>query len=217
MSGKPRLLDLFSCAGGAAKGYADAGFEVVCVDIDPQPRNPFESHQADALHFLAEHWREFDAVHASPPCQRFSAMSACRPGLGETYPDLIAATRGLLDLTGLPYVMENVPGAPLRRDLMLCGHMFGRALYRHRIFESNVFLWQPEHPKHVTPGGRAGHWKPGEIISVSGNCSPVALAREVMEIDWTNRRELAESIPPYYTAHIGAQVLAHIQGAEAVA
>ena len=192
-------------------GYHRAGFDVVGVDIAPQPNYPFESHQGDALHYLAEHRREFDAIHASPPCQHYSTMSACRPGLADEYPDLVAATRGLADLTGLPYVIENVSGSPLRPDLTLCGHMFGLKLYRHRVFESNVPLWQPEHPAHVTPGSKAGHWQPGQIISVSGHCSPIALAREAMGIGWMNRAELAESIPPAYTLHIGRQLLAHVE------
>lgn len=206
MSG-PRLLDLFCCAGGAAMGYHRAGFEVVGVDIAPQPNYPFEFVQADALHYLAQHWQEFDAVHASPPCQRYSAMAACRPGLAETYPDLVPPTRALLELTGLPYVIENVPRAPLRPDLMLCGQMVGLPLYRHRIFESNVHLWQPEHPKHVIPASKAGHWKPGTIMSISGNVSPMAHARAAMGIDWTTRAELAESIPPAYSELIGGQLL----------
>jgi DNA (cytosine-5)-methyltransferase 1 len=192
-------------------GYHRAGFDVVGVDISLQPRYPFEFHQADALHYLAEHWQDFDAVHASPPCQRFSAMSACRPGLSGDYPDLIAATRGLLDLTGLPYVIENVPGSPLRPDLTLCGHMFGLELYRHRVFETNWFAWQPAHVPHTLPASRAGHWTPGTIMSVSGHVSPIAKAREAMGIDWMARDELAESIPPAFTEHIGTQLLAHIQ------
>jgi DNA (cytosine-5)-methyltransferase 1 len=198
-------------------GYHRAGFEVVGVDIAPQPRFPFEFHQADAIHHLAEHWREFDAVHASCPCQRFSAMSACRPGLARDYPDLIAATRSLLELTGKPYIIENVAGSPLRPDLTLCGQMFGLELYRHRIFEvGGAFMWQPEHPAHAIPASKAGHWKPGTVMSVSGHVSPIAKAREVMGIDWMTRDELAESIPPAYTEHIGAQLLSHLQR-EAVA
>lgn len=214
----PRLLDLFCGAGGAAVGYQRAGFEVVGVDVAPQKNFPFEFHQADALHYLAEHWAEFDVIHASPPCQRHSAMSACRPGLAEGYPDLIGATRGLLDLTRLPYAIENVPGSPLRPDLTLCGQMFGLELYRHRLFEiggPEVFPpvwwdWQPEHPAHVTPASKAGHWKPGTVMSISGHVSPIAKAREVMGIDWMTRDELAESIPPIYTEHIGLQLLDHI-------
>lgn len=220
---RPRLLDLFSGAGGAGMGYHRAGFEVVGVDLAPQPRYPFEFHQADALHYALEHWREFDAIHASPPCQHFSAMSACRPGLADEYPDLVAATRGLLELTRLPWVMENVVGSPLASasDLfgshgtVLCGHMFGLKLYRHRIFETSFAVHTPPHPAHVIPASKAGHWKPGTIISVSGNCSPIAVAREAMGIDWMPRNELAESIPPAYSEHVGGFLLEQMQEAAA--
>jgi DNA (cytosine-5)-methyltransferase 1 len=174
-------------------GYHRAGFEVVGVDNRPMPRYPFEFHQADALTFPLE---GFDAVHASPPCQRYSAMSACRPGLSDDYPDLIQPTRELLDSLGRPYILENVTGSPLQPHLVLCGHMLRLPLYRHRIFETSEFLWQPEHPRHLVPGSRAGHWKAGQIVSVSGNCSPIALAREAMGIGWMTRAELAEAIPP---------------------
>lgn len=210
---RPKLLDLFCGAGGAAVGYHRAGFDVVGVDVAPQPNYPFDFVQADALHYLAEHWREFSAAHASPPCQRYSAMSACRPGLSKDYPDLIAPTRSLFVLTGLPYVIENVPGSPLRPDLTLCGHMFGLQLYRHRIFETNRFLRQPEHVSHTLPASKAGHWTPGTIISVSGHVSPIALARQAMGIDWMTRDELAESIPPAYTTHIGTQLLNQLEAA----
>ena len=208
---RPKLLDLFCGAGGAGVGYQRAGFDVTGVDINPQRNYPFDFVQSDALHYLAAHWREFDAVHASCPCQRFSTMSACRPGLAEEYPDLIAPTRELLNLTGLPYVLENVPNSPLRPDLILCGHMFGLPLYRHRIFESNRFLWQLEHEPHTLPASRAGHWVPGTIMSISGHVSPIAVAREAMGIGWMNRDELSESIPPVYTEHIGAQLLASLE------
>jgi len=207
---KPRLLDLFAGAGGASMGYHHAGFDVTGVDLFPQPHYPFRFIQADAIHYLAEHWQEYDVVHASPPCQRWSQMSKCRPEIAEKYPDLIAPTRALLDLTGLPYVLENVPGAPLRPDVTLCGRMFGLKLYRHRVFEANFDIGQPKHPRHLTPGGRAGHWRPGEIISVSGHCSPIALAREAMGIDWMNRHELAESIPPDYTVFVGHMLQDHL-------
>lgn len=206
-----RLLDLFCGAGGAGMGYHRAGFEVVGVDIEPQPRYPFEFVQGDALDYLFRYGAEFDAIHASPPCQRFSAMSNCRPGLAGDYPDLIAPTRELLIDLGPPYVIENVPGAPLYDDATLCGQMFGLPLYRHRIFESAFDLDQPAHPEHIIPASKAGHWKPGTIISVSGHVAPIALAREAMGIDWTTREELAEAIPPAYTDFIGAQLLAHIK------
>jgi DNA (cytosine-5)-methyltransferase 1 len=103
--------------------------------------------------------------------------------------------------------MENVVGSPLRPDLVLCGQMFGLELYRHRLFEADVFLWQPDHPVHLLPASRAGHWTPGTVMSVSGHVAPIAKAREVMGIDWMTRAELAESIPPAYTEHIGRQLL----------
>jgi DNA (cytosine-5)-methyltransferase 1 len=210
-----RLLDLCCKAGGAARGYADAGFEVVGVDIEPQPHYPYEFHQADALTFPLD---GFDAVHASPPCQLFSAMSVCRPGLADEYPDLIGPVRDRLQANGVPWVIENVEGAPLSRatslfgahGLMLCGHMFGLPLYRHRLFETSFPISTPYHPAHRIPTSDAGHWRPGTIISVAGNCAPIALAREAMGIDWMTRDELAESIPPAYTKHIGRQLLAHL-------
>jgi DNA (cytosine-5)-methyltransferase 1 len=205
---KPLLLDLFCGAGGAAMGYHRAGFDVVGVDINPQPNYPFEFHQADALEFLARGADRFDAVHASPPCQRYSAMSTCRPGLAQNYPDLVDPTRNIIEATGLPYVIENVPGSPLINPITLCGHMFGLELYRHRLFEVNFGLVEPLHPPHLKPASKAGHWKPGTVMSISGHMAPIAKAREVMGIDWTNREELAEAIPPAYTEYVGAQLLA---------
>lgn len=204
---RPRILDLFCGAGGAAMGYHRAGFDVVGVDIAPQPHYPFEFHQADAMTFSLD---GFDAIHASPPCQHASAMTKCRPGLAATYPNLIPATRERLATTGLPYVIENVVGAALVNPLLLCGSMFGLDLHRHRLFESNVPLPLMLHGGHDRPTSPAGHWRPGTIISVSGNCSPIAEARRVMGIDWMNRNELSEAIPPAYTEFIGRQLMAHI-------
>jgi DNA (cytosine-5)-methyltransferase 1 len=203
----PRLLDLCCGAGGVAVGYHRAGFEVVGVDNVPQPRFPFEFHLGDALNVRPSVMRSFDVIHASPPCQPSSYMSACRPGLAARYAQLIPALRSLLESTGVPYVIENVPGAPLLDPVVLCGQMFGRELYRHRLFESSLPLVAPAHPEHRIPASRAGHWKPGTIISVAGHIAPIALARRVMEIDWMRREELAEAIPPYYTEYIGAQLL----------
>jgi DNA (cytosine-5)-methyltransferase 1 len=197
-------------------GYHRAGFNVVGVDINPQPRYPFEFHQADALTFLLLHWSEFDAIHASPPCQPDSAMSNCRPGLAERYARLIEPARDLAKATGLPYVIENVVGSTLIEPVMLCGFMFGRGLYRHRLFEANFPLPQPEHLAHTIPASKAGHWRPGTIMSVAGHVAPVAEARRVMEIDWTTRDELAEAIPPYYSEYVGIHLAAAIE-ARAVA
>lgn len=221
---RPIMLDLFCCAGGAAVGYHRAGFRVIGFDIDPQRNFPFEFRQADAIQILEDlvtlgpMWdgRPVAAVHASPPCQRYSAMSKCRPEIAEKYPDLVAPVRELLaQLPECLTVIENVPGAPLRKDLELCGTMFDRELYRHRIFETNFVVGQPEHPEHLIPASKAGHWKPGTIMSVSGHIAPIAHARKIMDIDWTNRHELAESIPPYYTQYIGEQILAHLKEREA--
>lgn len=228
----PRLLDLFCGAGGAAMGYSRAGFDVVGVDIEPQPNYPFEFHQGDVTEVvfnrnqfnmtgcvhLGQHGPclgKFDALHASPPCQRWSAMTACRPGLGGDYPDLIEPTRNLFrnHPKRLPWVIENVPGAPLDDPVTLCGVMFGQELYRHRLFECSFPADVPRHPAHVMPASRAGHWTPGTVMSVSGHIAPVAHARRVMGIDWTNREELAEAIPPAYTEFIGTQLLAQIRAA----
>ncbi len=182
-------------------GYYKAGFDVVGVDINPQPRYPFKFIQADAMTFDLS---GFDVIHASPPCQRYSHMSSCRPGLDAGYPDLIAALRQRLE--DIPYVIENVEGAPLRDAVMLCGQMFGLELYRHRWFESNQFLIAPDHPVHIVPASKAGHWREGTIMSVAGHVAPVSKARHIMGIDWMTRDELTESIPPVYTQFVGAQL-----------
>lgn len=214
---KPRLLDLCSGAGLAARGYQLAGFHVTGVDISPQPNYAGDEFiQRDALEFLEAHFHRFDAIHMSAPCQRWTKMSECRPGLAEDYPDLITPGRPLLEASGLPWVMENVPRAPLRRDLMLCGQMFGLPLYRHRIFESNMLLMQPHHPPHKIRASKAGHYEPGTIISVSGHVSPIELAREAMGgVDWCTRDELVEGIPPVFASFIGEQLMAHLSEAAA--
>ncbi|HJT92944.1 MAG TPA: DNA methylase [Mycobacterium sp.] len=215
----PFLLDLYCGAGGAARGYSQAGWDVIGVDNQPQPNYPFVMIQGDAVEYLrnllkwlAVRSSPFAAVHASPPCQRWSKMSACRPRLRDEYPDLIGPTRELLERTGLPYVIENVPGAPLRDPAVLCATMFGREeLFRHRLFETNWPLIVPEHLPHLLPSSRAGHWRPGTAMSISGHIAPVAKARELMAIDWTTRDELAEAIPPYYSEFVGLQLLAAVE------
>ncbi|WP_433396946.1 SAM-dependent methyltransferase [Streptomyces sp. CA-146814] len=207
---KPRLLDLFCCQGGAAKGYADAGFDVTGVDTAPQPRYPFRFVQADAIAYVLEHGAEFDVIHASPPCQH---DSDCQRLQGNTHPDLIAPTRTALQTTGRPWVMENVRGAlpKLDRPVMLCGPMFGVQTYRHRYFETGggLTLTQPHHPPHLVPQAKMGRpIPPGHYGQFVGNFSGVDLARRVMGVPWMNRDGIRECIPPAYTHRIGTQALA---------
>ena len=217
----PRLLDLFCGAGGAAMGYHRAGFEVVGVDIEPQPRYPFEFFQDDALGYLEalirvevlEGVEEFDAIHASPPCQAFSKAQALQ---GNEHPDLITPLRPLLKPTGLPWVIENVPGAPLVDPVVLEGQMFeGLRVHRPRWFEANwplavPFLRGPRPASNVKMGRRlmAGEW-----IQPVGHFSDVPEARRAMGIEWMNRNELSEAIPPAYTELIGHQLLQHLRAA----
>jgi len=202
MRSKPRLLDLFCCAGGASVGYARAGFEVVGVDIDPQPHYPFEFHQADALTFDLF---GFDAIAASPPCQRYTQAQRIRDN---THPDLVAPIRARLKAFGGPYCIENVPGAPLLKPVELCGAMFGLRVYRHRLFECNFALKPLVHPEHLAPQRKMGRpVRDGESIQVVGNFSGVKLAREAMGIDWMVRDELREAIPPAYTEYVGRAML----------
>jgi DNA (cytosine-5)-methyltransferase 1 len=190
---KPKLLDLFCGAGGAAMGYYRAGFEVVGVDIKPQPHYPFEFHQADALTYPLE---GFDAYHASPPCQRYSRMQNIHHNYNK-HPDLIEPTRNHLLSTGKPFIIENVIGAPLRVDLMLCGTMFGLHIPKHRIFESNVQLpilnVKCNHIDVYDPF-HGGEMARGERVKYS----------QALGIDWfMTRQEVREAIPPIYTEYIG--------------
>lgn len=210
-SQKPRLLDLFSCAGGAGMGYHRAGFEVVGVDIDPQPRYPFEFIQHDALTLDPEFLASFDAIHASPPCQSYSDL-AKRNGNADAWPRLIEPVREMLNEIGVPYIIENVEGAPLLNPTVLCGTMFpGLRVIRHRLFESNIELTAPPHGKHplvFTHDKRKAHY--GKLdqntsfvqVTGGGNCS-IANAKDALGIDWMNKRELNESIPPAYTEYLG--------------
>lgn len=196
-----KLLDLYCGAGGAGEGYARAGFDVTGVDINPQPNYPHEFHQGDALKFLLENWQEFDAYHASPPCQAFTIAQRIH---GNEHPDFIAATRSAFKLIGRPWVIENVPGAPLVDPVTLCGASFGLRVYRHRLFESNMPIAEPAHAAHVWPLRKMGRKpQPGDFMHVVGHFSGVTEARAAMGIDWMTRDELAESIPPAYTEHVG--------------
>jgi DNA (cytosine-5)-methyltransferase 1 len=212
---KPRLLDLFCGAGGCSVGYHRAGFDVVGVDLAPQPRYPFEFHEADALDFPLE---SFDAIHASPPCQAFSDLAALSPDV--EYPRLIEPIRERLRATGLPHVIENVEGAPLRNPVRLCGSSMGLPLLqRHRLFECNFPVMTPPCSHGVQDkrfpalngqdrkrGGRSG------IVGVYGNGGDkrAGLWPEAMGIDWMTRGELTQAIPPAYTEHIGGYLMAEV-------
>ncbi|MGY4925316.1 SAM-dependent methyltransferase [Streptomyces sp. 900105755] len=209
---QPRLLDLYCCQGGAAKGYADAGFDVTGVDKDPQPRYPFRFVQADATAYALEHGTQFDFIHASPPCQH---DTDCQRIQGNTHPDLIAPTRSALETTGRPWVIENVGGArpKLRTPVMLCGQMLGLANYRHRYFETGggFILDQPDHPAHLVPQAKMGRpVPPGHYGQFVGNFSGVDHARRVLGVPWMNRDGIRECIPPAYTHHIGRAALAQL-------
>ena len=204
---KPRLLDLYCGGGGASMGYHLAGFEVVGVDRSPQPHYPFEFHQADARDYPLD---GFDAIHASPPCQPFSM---CNNMHSKCYDDLdmLEEIRNRLmewaDGNGYPWVIENVPGAPLWQPIMLCGAMFGLRVYRHRHFESNALILPPVHPKHVARAGY-GYKPPADgFYTVSGHYADHQGASQAMGIDWMNRKELAQAIPPAYTEWIGRQLM----------
>ncbi len=204
---RPRLLDLFCCAGGAAMGYHRAGFDVVGVDVRPQPHYPFEFHQTDALEFELT---GFDAIHASPPCQSFTAYRRRGAGVGDGYPDLIDPTRRRLEQAGVPYVIENVAGAPLRNAIMLCGSSFGLDVRRHRYFESNVALLAPpcdhswQTPRFPCATNRTNLRR---TVEVGVWRIPLEVQQRAMGIDWMPLANLTEAIPPAYTEHIGAQLL----------
>ncbi len=221
----PLLLDLFSCQGGAAVGYHRAGFEVEGFDIANQPRYPFCFGIRDAVEVLTDIATGrrlvgyYDAIHASPPCQRYSDL-AKRNGNAEDWPDLVPVVRDLLVTIGLPYVIENVEGAPLRDPTMLCGTMFpGLRVLRHRLFESNVPLSAPPHGKHplvFTHDKRKAHY--GQLdqdtafvqVTGGGNAT-VANKADAMGIDWMDGHGLNEAIPPAYTEHIGRQLMEHLR------
>lgn len=215
---RPRLLDLFCGAGGAGMGYHRAGFDVVGVDINPQPRYPFEFHQGDALDFVADNWREFDAIHASPPCQGYLNLGAVNRAMGRDYehPDLIGHTRRLLVASGLPYVIENVSDArsQMLEPVRVCGTGLNLPLRRHRLFESNAKLngVRCAHHRYTVPRYWTG-WRPnGEhrlstVVQVYGNAGGRDEWPAAMGIDWMTAKEMCEAIPPAYTEWIGAQLL----------
>lgn len=225
------ILDLFCCQGGCTAGYQRAGFKVRGVDINCQPRYVGEeSVQADALEYLSGliesgGINQFSAIHASPPCQKFSKTAAIHKHKAwrKSHPDLVAATRNLLQASGLPYVIENVEGAPLNNlpmfgsyRITLCGTMFGLSVYRHRLFESNVPLTAPVCGDHSeSTGAHRGFSKGNGFICVAGHNFNVSDARRAMGIDWMNQQGLAQAIPPAYCEFIGKQLMNVIQRQQA--
>lgn len=215
---RKKLLDLFCKAGGCTKGYQCAGFYVVGVDIDPQPRYCGDEFvQADALEYVAKHGHEFDAIHASPPCQAYSVTKFLS---SRNHPELVPQTRKALQLTGRPWVIENVPGAPLLNPLMLCGTMFGLDVIRHRLFECDPPIYfAPAMCAHVGKTGTTRRMREMGItrcpsqadgfrfVSVAGKGYLVNEARRAMGIDWMIQSELSQAIPPAYTEYIGRNLM----------
>ncbi|NUK08662.1 DNA cytosine methyltransferase [Streptomyces lunaelactis] len=220
---RPLLLDVYSCSGGAGMGYHRAGFDVDGIDIVPRPNYPFPMHQGDALARLAAliasgEIERYTLAHASPPCQDKCALTVGTNqsrGWGGTHQDLVAPTRELLEATGLPYVIEQPNGrAKIRKDLTLCGEMFGLGVIRHRNFELGG--WSTVRPAHVQHRGRVrgyrhGQYYDGPYVAGYGNGGgkpTVPELQEAMGIDWTDvREELTEAIPPAYSEWIGRAFL----------
>lgn len=201
---KPKLLDLFCKAGGASMGLHRAGFEVVGVDIEPQPHYPFEFHQADALVYPLD---GYDAYWASPPCQAYTMAGQRWRKAGSEYPDLIAAIRTQLKATGKPYIIENVPSAPLINPIVLNGSFFGMKLRRRRLFECSFDVPLILIPKEERSNFRMGRRPNNGIVTPVGHFSDVPYAQKVMGIDWMNQAELAQAIPPAYSEYLGKYLL----------
>jgi DNA (cytosine-5)-methyltransferase 1 len=230
-----RILDLFCGAGGAGMGYRQAGFDVVGVDFKPQKRYPFAFIQMDCLALDQRFLRSFDAIHASPPCQAHTSMKTMHNA--KAHLDLVPQTRGMLRESGLPYIIENVVGAPLIDAITLCGTMFDLGvedaeLRRHRLFEANFPISPPcgcRHGERDTIGVYGGHVRNrrrARTIGIYGEgCRDsrrkfdkgvpdfsIDQGREAMGIDWMTVAELSQAIPPAFTKHLGGQLVAHRAG-----
>lgn len=209
-SSKPRLLDLFCGEGGAATGYARAGYEVTGVDLAPMARYPYEFIQGDALAYATAHGADYELIHASPPCQLYSALRSMATTAVRV--DLVDPTRQVLLSLGVPWIMENVPGAPLRGAVVLCGTMFGlgarcegrwRELRRHRLFESSHQLEAPGPCHHRAPVvGVYGHGSIPHSASRRAYQANAREARDALGCPWMSRQGLSQAIPPAYTQHL---------------
>ena len=215
---RPLLVALFCCGGGAAVGYQRAGFDVLGVDIVRQPEFPFAFEQGDALTFAIP--PEAIAIHASPPCKAHTSSLTFAggppPSLFDVHPDLIAPTRARLLVIGLPYVIENVVGAPLHDPVLLCGSMFGLKVRRHRLFEASFPIPSPP-CNHARQGavvgvyGNGGAWDSTGRAGGGGRKVVGKEAADAMGISHTHtQRLLSQAIPPAYTEHVGKALMAYL-------
>lgn len=230
---RPRLLDLFCGAGGCARGYVEAGFDVVGVDHRPMPRYLLSGAsafvQGDALEYVAQHGHKFDVIHASPPCQAYSSTRSIHKR--DDLPHLLPRTRELLQASGKLWVIENVPGAPMHDPAIVCGLMLGLRVKRHRLFESPILLFGTGCPRghkdsFLTVTGHSGYAvsRDRRWVSVHGGGAPARpdnrrradskTAALAMGIDWMTRDELSQAIPPKYTKYVGKQLLQAIRGGD---
>jgi DNA (cytosine-5)-methyltransferase 1 len=211
---RPLVADFGCGAGISSDGYATY-MDVTGFDVNPAVAKhyPHEFRCRDMLDVSIAEMREFDFIHLGPPCQRWSKMTSCRPELRELYPDLITPMRPRLIEAGVPYVIENVEGAPLIDPVWLCGLMFDKLLYRHRGFEAGNGFTIPwlRHPAHVIAASKAGHWKPGTVMSIAGHVAPISMARDLMGLTrYVPREQMKEAAPAYMTAYVAAHAMAHL-------
>ncbi len=212
-----RLLDLYCGGGGASFGYELAGFDVTGVDINAQPNYVGDFVCDDAIEFLYQCGHLYDAIHASPPCQRYSKSTSDQRTRGVKYPDLVSATRDALRESGKPYVMENVPDAPLKDPILLCGTMFNIPTYRHRLFECSFPIHAPEHLPHIAPVNRIGKRpKDGEFIEYIGHFPGKDIVMEFTGLTWLTTQQLSQSIPPQYTRYIGRKLMEILNGSNVI-